>query len=274
MFASATSGDRPNNSKFSECSIRNISSVLDAIIHDNKKVNCFIGKGFCFCALKLAQPFRTGSLNNIFVMYYLLATNGTFCGNKIVEEGEECDCGFTYEECEESCCYPRQVNEDDRHRNSVAAGCRRKPHTRCSPSEGPCCDSRCGYVSKGEKMLCKQATECSYTSFCNGTSAQCPVPEAKTDLTACNDGTQVCQKGECTGSICLKYGLRECFLSSTDKNVDKRKLCDLACLDESGRCRSTSELKLDGLPGGLSLRPGAPCDNFQVLNVHELCVCC
>ncbi len=43
MFASATSGDRPNNSKFSECSIRNISSVLDAIIHDNKKVNCFIG---------------------------------------------------------------------------------------------------------------------------------------------------------------------------------------------------------------------------------------
>lgn len=43
MFASATSGDRPNNSKFSECSVRNISSVLDAIIHDSKKHNCFIG---------------------------------------------------------------------------------------------------------------------------------------------------------------------------------------------------------------------------------------
>jgi len=42
MFASATSGDRPNNSKFSSCSIANISSVLDAI-QDNKKRNCFKG---------------------------------------------------------------------------------------------------------------------------------------------------------------------------------------------------------------------------------------
>ncbi|CAL8109487.1 unnamed protein product [Orchesella dallaii] len=233
MFASATSGDRPNNSKFSECSIRNISSVLDAIIHDNKKVNCFI------------------------------ATNGTFCGNKIVEEGEECDCGFTYEECEEQCCYPRQVSAKDKMENSDAAGCKRKPAARCSPSEGPCCDNTCRYIVKSQGTLCKQATECSYKSFCNGTSAQCPTPKPNTELTPCNDGTQVCQDGECRGSICLKYGLKECFLSSSDKNVDKRKLCELACLDNSGRCRSTSELKLDGLPGGLSLRPGAPCDNFQ-----------
>lgn len=44
MFASATSGDRPNNSKFSSCSIGNISNVLDAI-EDNKKRNCFSGEG-------------------------------------------------------------------------------------------------------------------------------------------------------------------------------------------------------------------------------------
>lgn len=42
MFASATSGDRPNNSKFSGCSVGNISNVLDAI-EDNKKRNCFTG---------------------------------------------------------------------------------------------------------------------------------------------------------------------------------------------------------------------------------------
>ena len=40
MFASATSGDLPNNSKFSECSRRNISSVLDAI-SSGKKRDCF-----------------------------------------------------------------------------------------------------------------------------------------------------------------------------------------------------------------------------------------
>lgn len=43
MFASATSGDRPNNSKFSSCSVGNISNVLDAI-EDNKKRNCFSGE--------------------------------------------------------------------------------------------------------------------------------------------------------------------------------------------------------------------------------------
>ncbi len=66
------------------------------------------------------------------------ATNGTFCGNKIVEEGEECDCGFTYEECDEQCCYPRQISEKDRMQNPDAQGCKRKPLVRCSPSVCDC----------------------------------------------------------------------------------------------------------------------------------------
>ena len=34
-----------------------------------------------------------------------------FAGNKIVEDGEECDCGFDDQECQEQCCYPRQSSE-------------------------------------------------------------------------------------------------------------------------------------------------------------------
>ena len=70
MFASATSGDRDNNNKFSSCSIQNISAVLDAVV-DNRKTNCF------------------------------QESDGAFCGNKIVEAGEECDCGFNEVECTE-----------------------------------------------------------------------------------------------------------------------------------------------------------------------------
>lgn len=99
MFASATSGDRPNNSKFSKCSIGNISNVLDAI-DDKKKKNCFS------------------------------ASAGAFCGNKIVEAGEECDCGYDDGECKEKCCYPRVLSDLDKL-NSDAKSCKRREKTQC-----------------------------------------------------------------------------------------------------------------------------------------------
>lgn len=64
MYSSATSGERLNNNKFSPCSLRNISSVLSAVFNEEGKINCF------------------------------QEDNGPFCGNKIVEEGESCDCGY------------------------------------------------------------------------------------------------------------------------------------------------------------------------------------
>ncbi|XP_056134157.1 disintegrin and metalloproteinase domain-containing protein 10 [Lampris incognitus] len=69
MYARATSGDKLNNNKFSICSIRNISQVLD-----KKRGNCFVESG---------QP---------------------ICGNGLVEAGEQCDCGFN-DQCKDSCCY-------------------------------------------------------------------------------------------------------------------------------------------------------------------------
>jgi len=120
MFASATNGDRPNNSKFSACSIANISSVLDAI-QDNKKRNCFKG-------------IEIDMVNLNFVLTYkscVTASEGAFCGNKIVEDGEECDCGYDDGECDDKCCYPRQVSDRDRRLNSSARGCARRVQTEC-----------------------------------------------------------------------------------------------------------------------------------------------
>lgn len=238
MFASATSGDRPNNSKFSTCSIRNISNVLDAI-EENKKRNCFT------------------------------ASEGAFCGNKIVEIGEECDCGFNDEECQDKCCYPRLISDLDHSNNSTAKGCTRRARTQCSPSQGPCCLSdKCSFVPAHHHQKCKEETECSWSSTCNGTTPECPEPKPRDDKTKCNNGTQLCIKGECSGSICLLWNMSECFLTSQNvQNVDKRKLCELACQNgnDTSTCRSTSEFGLDvGLPAeGISLRPGSPCDNFQ-----------
>lgn len=237
MFASATSGDRPNNSKFSSCSTGNISNVLDAM-EDNKKRNCFS------------------------------ASAGAFCGNKIVEAGEECDCGYDDNECQDKCCYPRIVSTNDKQMNNSAKGCQRRWATECSPSQGPCCSSdTCRFIPGYVHEVCKSEGECSMSSKCNGSSAECPNPNPRPNKTRCNNGTQLCKSGECSDSICEEWNLRACSITSqAHPNIDKRKLCELACQNGTDICRSTSEFADKvGLPsGGISLRPGSPCDNFQV----------
>jgi len=237
MFASATSGDRDNNNKFSTCSIHNISAVLDAVV-DNRKTNCF------------------------------QESDGAFCGNKIVEAGEECDCGFDEHECTEQCCHPR-MNSSLSDEENKRLRCTRKQGVQCSPSEGKCCKNSCEFVSGRERVKCQDDDECTAASFCNGNMATCPKPSNKIDNeTECNEGTKVCQTGECKGSICLKYGMDQCFLSSAQDH-SKRDLCDLACVNRGSNrtCKATSDWAragvIPGLTEGMTLRPGSPCDNFQ-----------
>ena len=181
MFASATSGDRDNNNKFSPCSVKNISAVLDAVA-DGKKNNCF------------------------------QESDGAFCGNKIVEDGEECDCGFDETECAEQCCHPRTTDQN-KQLNSLSCKLRKRVDGRkveCSPSIGPCCDNSCRFITYNKQLQCKADQECTEVAYCDGTSAKCPEPKEKpSNVTECNEGTQVCQQGECKGSICLKYGLEQ-----------------------------------------------------------------
>ncbi|KAK3597919.1 hypothetical protein CHS0354_042260 [Potamilus streckersoni] len=91
MFASATMGDRPHNDKFSTCSRGNISQVLDAVLAQRSgKVNCFVD------------------------------SQAAFCGNGLVEEGEECDCGYAEDDtgkCPDKCCNGRT---DALHKDLVA----------------------------------------------------------------------------------------------------------------------------------------------------------
>ena len=151
-----------------------------------------------------------------------IASAGAFCGNKIVEAGEECDCGYDDVECVDKCCYPRQVSDYDKSHNETAKGCNRRKGTQCrcdlistyeikkkilrfrsrltdlfiitfhSPSQGPCCSSdTCQFVSLYDKVQCKAESDCSYNATCNGRSSECPVSLPRANKTRCNEGTQV-----------------------------------------------------------------------------------
>ncbi|XP_027628129.1 disintegrin and metalloproteinase domain-containing protein 25-like [Tupaia chinensis] len=78
------------------------------------------------------------------------------CGNGVVEEGEQCDCG-TISLCEnDPCCL---------------SNCSLKPGATCA--FGLCCKD-CQLVPSGE--VCRESgNECDLPEWCNGTSHECPV---------------------------------------------------------------------------------------------------
>nr|XP_057945379.1 disintegrin and metalloproteinase domain-containing protein 10 [Doryrhamphus excisus] len=220
MYARATSGDKINNNRFSTCSIGNISTVLA-----KKKDRCFVESG---------QP---------------------TCGNGLVEDGEECDCGYN-DQCLESCCYDASEPEDRR--------CKLKPGKICSPSQGPCCNADCSF--KGLSDKCSAESECSKEGMCSGTTALCLTPEPKENMTDCHEGTQVCLNGVCSGSICQKHGLEICTCASSDKN-DMAQLCHVCCMNETdpSTCSSTSSEKWKTYFQGkaITLQAGSPCNDFK-----------
>ncbi|XP_024151231.1 disintegrin and metalloproteinase domain-containing protein 10 [Oryzias melastigma] len=220
MYARATRGNKHNNNKFSDCSIQSISSVLA-----KKRGICFVESG---------EP---------------------SCGNGLVEEGEECDCG--YDECNDPCCY--SANEEK------GKQCTIKPGTECSPSQGPCCSKECRF--KNSNTSCRLASDCALQSFCGGNSALCPESRPKTDSTTCNSNTQICQNGVCAGSICNKYGLEECSCSSEDGTNKLTELCHVCCqeTDDPTTCSSTSSDKWAEHFNKtvISMQPGSPCSDYK-----------
>lgn len=126
MYARATSGDRLNNNKFSICSIGNISAVLKM-----KKDNCFLGrfslmsKSVSFMQVLRVRVSVYVRAREILCSYFVSVCTESghpICGNGLVEEGEECDCGYN-DQCKEECCYSADSPESQK--------CKRKPGKVC-----------------------------------------------------------------------------------------------------------------------------------------------
>ncbi|XP_052046700.1 disintegrin and metalloproteinase domain-containing protein 7 [Apodemus sylvaticus] len=101
-----------------------------------------------------------------------------FCGNKKVDEGEECDCG-PVQECTNPCC--------DAHK------CVLKPGSTCV--EGECCES---CQIKKEGAICRQAkNECDISEVCTGYSPECPKDEFQANGFPCKNGEGYCFMGLC-----------------------------------------------------------------------------
>ncbi|KAL0132759.1 hypothetical protein PUN28_000474 [Cardiocondyla obscurior] len=223
MFARATSGDKRNNNRFSPCSLNAINPVLNSKARSPK--GCF------------TEP------------------QVSLCGNGVVEEGEQCDCGWE-EDCRDSCCFPQR-----RYPPPAETPCTLTPGSRCSPSQGPCCTGECDYRF-GER--CRDDNGCRDASFCNGDSPYCPPSINKPNKTICNREL-VCFMGECTGSICLAYGLESCQCIP-GPNDPPTKACELCCRlpGENQPCLSSFDWNSPpyDIPDMFS-KPGTPCNDYN-----------
>ncbi|XP_043266716.1 disintegrin and metalloproteinase domain-containing protein 10-like isoform X2 [Venturia canescens] len=223
MFARATSGDKRNNNRFSPCSLNSINPVLNTKARSPK--GCF------------TEP------------------QASLCGNGVVEEGEECDCGWG-EDCRDSCCFPQR-----RYPPAEETPCTLTPGSICSPSQGPCCTTECK-LRFGDK--CRDDNGCRDASFCDGRAPYCPPSINKPNKTICNQEL-VCFMGECTGSICLAYGLESCQCIPGPNDL-QTKACELCCRlpGENQPCLSSFDWNAPpyDIPDMFS-KPGTPCNDYN-----------
>ncbi|GFR98237.1 disintegrin and metalloproteinase domain-containing protein [Elysia marginata] len=125
----------------------------------------------------LAEAFHLGMdycLRNVPDTVY----KGPECGNGLMEEGEECDCGLP-EDCTSQCCNPHT--------------CQLYPNAVCAT--GKCCDLK---TCQPATTQCRAAAgECDLPEFCNGTLEFCPDDVFDQDGRECMSGQSYCYKGKC-----------------------------------------------------------------------------
>ncbi|XP_025025883.1 disintegrin and metalloproteinase domain-containing protein 21-like [Python bivittatus] len=127
---------------------------------------------------------EAGHLNCLLNVPRIQPSNLDHCGNGILNNGEQCDCGGA-EKCKrDPCCDPNCVFK-------AKAVC----------AVGKCC-RRCRYLFKGE--ICRgKASECDLPEYCNGKSAECPKDLYMQDGTSCGKYASYCYKNKCQSHALL-----------------------------------------------------------------------
>ncbi|KAJ1090331.1 hypothetical protein NDU88_003464 [Pleurodeles waltl] len=107
------------------------------------------------------------------------AYTAPYCGNKLVDAGEECDCGSP-KECEKDpCCEPNT--------------CKRRPGTECA--YGVCCKN-CRFLPGGTECR-SRSNECDLPEYCNGSSPFCQPDVFIQNGHPCQSNKSYCYNGIC-----------------------------------------------------------------------------
>ncbi|XP_029018540.1 disintegrin and metalloproteinase domain-containing protein 9 isoform X2 [Betta splendens] len=108
------------------------------------------------------------------------AYSAPYCGNRLVDVGEECDCG-SQKECEDDpCCEFRT--------------CRLKPDAQCA--YGECC-LRCQFLPGGSVCRSSTDSECDLPEYCNGSSSFCQSDVFVQNGHPCRNQQAYCYNGKC-----------------------------------------------------------------------------
>ncbi|KAM0564507.1 hypothetical protein ACHAPJ_000721 [Fusarium lateritium] len=160
--------------------------------------------------------------------------SGQQCGNGIVEEGEDCDCGGEDSCGDNPCC--------------DAKTCKFKGKAECDNSNEECCTDECKFASSG--TTCRESTgPCDPAEKCSGSSATCPKDAHSDDGSDCGDGLQ-CASGQCTSR---DEQCRANYQNTTSSS--SVKACTNSCLlscqaSDDGFCTQRNQNFLDGTPCG------------------------
>ena len=207
----------PGITQFSPCSVGNICSALG---RNSVQSNCLSdNKG-------------------------VVTITGNQCGNGIVEDGEDCDCGGPDGCSGNTCCNPTT--------------CKFNTGAVCDPSNEGCCTPQCQYSSSG--TVCRASTgQCDPQEVCSGANATCPADQTAQDGSDCGNGLQ-CASGQCTSRNLQCKTLMGSYTSDNDTYACNSQTCTLSCASPdfgANVCYSMQQNFLDGTPCG----GGGNCEN-------------
>lgn len=216
--------------KFSACSIGNICSAMG---RNSVKSDCLT--------------------NNRGVT----TISGQQCGNGIVEEGEDCDCGGEDGCGDNPCCNPTT--------------CKFATGAVCDDSNEDCCRN-CQLASSS--TICRESTgDCDPEERCSGDSPYCPADKNANDGTKCGDSL-TCASGQCTSrDQQCKSALGAYTQGTNDTYACNHDTCVISCASpEFGAnvCYSLQQNFLDGTDCG----GGGKCDNVSFYSKIVAPHCC